>query len=238
MIVGPTMPTPTNRRGAPTIAAGWVYLIHTWDDPRMYVGQSARPPFRRVNEERRTMPWGPDIKPGREGYTILRRVESSGDPTIDAILLDLAEAEEIRRLNPTDNRNRPDPAVFVARLAAARAGTIVGDPWGTDPFGTGRRGRAPRSAPRRAPRQPRRTTPTGRVPDRGGDPWVWLKAAAFVALSALSVIVALPVAQAWPNPTAPWVIVPVAAVLGPVGVALAVRRAFGRAPVRRRRRRR
>jgi len=110
---------PTNY---PTVPAGWIYLHHTAQDPHKYVGQTIRPPYKRINEERRTFPWGAELLPGRQGYTIVARVESEGDPVVDGVLLDLAEAVAIQRYHPTENINRPDPAVFHERLALARAG--------------------------------------------------------------------------------------------------------------------
>jgi hypothetical protein len=202
----------------------------------MYVGQSTRPPGRRVEEHRRLMPWGHAILPGRNGYTIVRRVESSGNPTIDAILLDLAEAQEIRRLNPTDNLNRPDPGVFEARLAAARAALAAEAPWGPDPFGAGH----PVGTSQVAPRRRRGAGPSRARGGRGQvaprDPLMVLKVVGFIALAMPCGALAVWLAAALPYPEAPWVAAPIAAVLGPAWIAKAVRDSWGK-PRRRRRRR-
>lgn len=221
----PTKPAAPHRgtpRATPTKPAGWIYLDHTWDDPHKYVGQTRRPVWQRVNEERKTMPWGPQIKPGRDGYTILRRVESSGNPAIDAILLDLAEAEEIARWVPSDNVNRPDPEVFVGRLADAYAGRP------TSTVGTPRRPTVgtPRTAPRGSVRSPRTT---GR-----GVPWAVV---GWAALAVLWAVVGVAVFGDAPSPRTPWVAVPVMTVLGPALTVGMTRRAFGGRPKRRRRRR-
>lgn len=210
---------PTARpRRTPTKPAGWIYLIHTWDDPHKYLGQSRRPVPQRVNEERKTMPWGADILPGRDGYTILRRVESLGSPHLDAIALDLAEAEEIQRWTPSDNANRPDPAMFRQRLQAAR--DAPAPPW------TPRRP-APPTAPRRPSRTPRqrptRRRPVGR----------W-RAVGLVLLAATWALTVGRVAVAWPDPAAPWVAAPVAALLGPALTVRLYRRSLGRSRRRRR----
>src|ERR1044072_7873258 len=126
----PTMNPSIAPRRTPTKPAGWIYLIHTWDDPQMYVGQTVTPVWSRVNAHRKNQPWGPRIRPGRDGPTILRPAEASGAaspaaPAMGAVLRALAEAEEIQRWEPSDNANRPDPAVFQARLQALRAGVPV-----------------------------------------------------------------------------------------------------------------
>jgi len=210
-------PTIAPRR-TPTKPAGWIYLIHTWDDPQMYVGQTVTPVWSRVNAHRKNQPWGPRIRPGRDGYTILRRVESSGDPAIDAVLLDLAEAEEIQRWEPSDNANRPDPAVFQARLQALRAGVPV--------------------APRFAPAVVAERSPVGRWrgAPRARRPVPW-RGVGFAALSVLCVIVGLRLSAAWPNPADPWVVVPIAAILGPAAIVGIYRRCTRPRPRRRRTRR-
>lgn len=188
-------PTTAPRR-TPTKPAGWIYLIHTRDDPTMYVGQTTTPVWSRVNAHRKRQPWGGRIKPGRDGYTILRRVESLGDPTLNAIALDLAEAEEIARWHPSDNANRPDPEVFRARLERAMVNPTDFTP------------------------RPRRWARTGPLNGRAvaseawgrGVPW---RVVGFALLSAAWVVLVGRVAGAMPNPTAPWVAIPMAAVLGP-----------------------
>lgn len=212
-------------RNTPTKPAGWVYLIHTWDDATKYVGQSSRPVWQRVNEERRTLPWGGDIKPGRDGYTILRRVDSTGDPARDAILLDLAEAEAIAQWTPSENALRPDPAVFRARLAALDRGGAGLPSWGppATPRFTGRGTRPPtvgrgRGTTRRNPR---------------GVPW---RTVGFAVLAAAWVALAVLIFKDAPNPRTVWIVVPIAAAFGPLATVGAYRRTVH--PKRRRRRRR
>ena len=212
--VGPT----TTPRKAPTKPAGWVYVQHTSYDPTKYVGQSKRPVWNRINEERRTFPWGADILPGRDGYTILRRVESLGNPTLDAIALDLAEAEEIARLHPTENANRPNPTVFRARLADA-----VGSPLPPPTF---------------APVGRRRGAIVGRptVAARKARPFPWRTVVAAI-VGVTWGLVGLRLSLTFPNPTVPWVVVPVAAFVGPpLTFAWWRRHVLKRRPARRRRR--
>lgn len=204
-----------------TKPAGWIYLIHTIDDPNKYIGQASRPVWTRVNEHRRLQGWGPDILPGRTGYTILRRVEATGSPVLDAIALDLAEAEEIQRRHPTENAYRPDPEVFRERYANVRAGRPA--------------------VPRFTPRTPRgtRSRPTRAVP-RG----TWGRRVRAVGVLVLAVAWAVgavrlgvPVGEAAQAPWVPWVAGPVASALGPA-LTLHMWRNAGRKPRRRRRRHR
>lgn len=194
--MNPTWDPTTRPIVGPTVAAGWIYVHHTRRDPTKYVGQTIRPPWVRIREERRTFTWGAELLPGRDGYSIVCRVESEGDPTIDAVLLDLAEAEAIRRLDPTENRNRPDPEIFRARLAAARAGLLP----------------TPRPRPRRAGRVRPFRHPTGGGRTRRGVPW---RTVGRALLAVAWAIVGLMMTVHSGNPTTPWVVVPIAAVLGP-----------------------
>jgi hypothetical protein len=216
-------PAGTPRRN-PTTPAGWIYLHHTGYDPHKYVGQSKRPVWNRINEERRTFPWGADLLPGRAGYTILRRVESCGDTAADAILLDLAEAEEIQRWWPTENANRPDPQVFRQRLAALHAdpagGRDGGASWGSRVAPVRARPPRPAPAPRSAP-LPREHR--------------WRRVG-FVILAIFCAVVAGRVTAHAHNPTTPWVVVPVVAVMGPTIAFHLFDRATRRRPARRRRR--
>lgn len=223
--MNPTLgPTATPRR-APTKPAGWVYLIHTWDDDRKYGGQTSQPPWRRIQRHRNTQRWGSQIMPGRDGYTILRRVDSCGDPARDAILLDLAEAEEIDKWQPTENVLRPDPQLFRRRLAAYDAGLIVGfsptNPTRLPGLGapTASWGSTAVGRPRRSPRR---------------IPWGSIR---FAVLSVLSVIVVWRLGAPWANPRAPWVVLPMAALLGPVAI-VGLARKVTQPPRRRRSRRR
>lgn len=235
--MNPTADPTRSTRQANAKPAGWIYVIHTWDDPTKYVGQTERPPYKRVREERKTFPWGHTIKPGRDGYTILRRVESTGDIMLDAILLDLAEAEEIQRLTPSDNANRPNPQVFRDRLAAAARG---------EPVGSTRNPTAPRwvaalgprpdhlkpiPPPRRGPARTQRVAPTR----RRGIPWRRLGVGVLVVAW---VVLATRITAHAANPTTPWVVIPMAAVLGPwATVTLWARAARGGRKRRRPRRR-
>jgi hypothetical protein len=205
-----------------TKPAGWIYLVHTAADPNKYIGQAARPVWTRINEHRRCQEWGPDILPGRTGYTIIRRVEATGNPTLDAIALDLAEAEEIQRRHPTENTYRPDPQVFRDRYANVLAGR-------------------PATPPRTPSRVPRgsRTRPTGRTP-RG----TWGHRARGAGILVLAVVwavaavrVGIPVGEAAQAPWVPWVAAPVAFALGPA-LTLNKWRSAGRRTHHRRRRRR
>lgn len=210
-----------------TRPAGWIYVIHTATDRTKYVGQTVQPPWVRIERHRNTQRWGGEILPGRDGYTIIRRIDSYGDATLDAIALDLAEAEEIRRLDPTENGNRPDPAIFHARMAAA-----LGNPTG------GRTPRPPRPTTptgRRTP-HPTRTRGAARVRHRKPFPWglllripvglVWAWAAVRVGVN-----VATQTGAAW----WPWVLGVVAFFLGPV-LTVAALRSWGWLPRKRRRR--
>jgi hypothetical protein len=192
----PTMNPPVRPPRGRTVLAGSIYCIHTHDDPRAYVGQTGGPVGRRVDSHRLRQLWGHTIRPGRGGYHVVTRVESSGDPTRDEILLDLAEAIAIRDINPTFNDLRPDPTIFRNRLAAYDAGTL------------------------QAASQPSRRVPAlswGRV-----------------ILATLWAVVALMVTAGGPNPTTPWVAVPIAIFVGP-WITL---RMFAKQPSRRRRARR
>lgn len=235
--MNPTADPTRSTRQANAKPAGWIYVIHTWDDPTKYVGQTTQPVWSRVRGHRKDKPWGPDIKPGRDGYTILRRVDSTGDIMLDAILLDLAEAEEIQRLTPSDNANRPDPQVFRDRLSATARGKAVG---------SARRPTQGRWAPalgaqpdhlKPIPRPPRGTpqTPRRGPTRRRGVPWRGLGVAALVIAW---VVLATRVSEHTTNPTTPWVVIPMAAVLGPwATVALWARAARGGKKRRRRARR-
>lgn len=206
-------------RLAPTKPAGWIYLIHTWDDDRKYVGQTTTPVWQRINAHRKDKPWGREIRPGRDGYTILRRVESLGEPSLDAIALDLAEAEAIAEWHPSDNAHRPDPQVFRDRLALARIDPTA---WASTP----RRGVAPVARP-----TPGRTRPPAARPI----PW---RTFGFVILSAAWVVITARLTADATNPTTPWVAIPIAALLGPVATVGLYRKATRRTPRRRYRRRR
>lgn len=214
-----SQPTPTRQAVRP---AGWIYLVHTVADATKYIGQTSQPVPSRINQHRRALTdggqtWGHTILPGRQGYTILRRVESLGHPVLDAIALDLAEAEEILRWTPTENTNRPNPQVFRDRLAAR-----MGRP--LPPVPTARPGVA------RVPQTPVAV----RVPTL---PWrklgwivlgcVWAYVAWWFATTA--------VANGLPWAWAPWAFVPAAAVIGP---ALTVRFVTHKPRRRRRTRRR
>lgn len=212
--MNPTADPTRSTRRPNTKPAGWIYVIHTWDDPTKYVGQTTHPVWSRVKGHRRDKPWGDDIKPGRDGYTILRRVDSTGDVMLDAILLDLAEAEEIQRLTPSDNANRPDPQVFRDRLAAAARGEYVG-PAQRTPGGRWAPSLGPKPnhlrpipPPRRQPARTQRATPTR----RRGIPWRGVGVAVLVVAW---VVLAARVSGHTTNPTTPWVVIPMAAVLGP-----------------------
>ena len=189
----------------------------------MYVGQTVTPVWSRVNAHRKDKPWGLDIKPGRDGYTILRRVESTGIPALDKIALDLAEAEEIQRLTPSDNAHRPDPQVFRNRLAAAQRGGAVGPTARPTPARW-----VPPSDPTRGAGRTQRRVPAR----RRGVPWRGIGVALLVVLW---VYVAVRISAHTTNPTTPWVMIPMAAVLGPWGtVALWARAARGGRKRRRR----
>lgn len=207
--------------------AGWIYVQHTAADPEKYAGQSSRPVWNRINEERRTLPWGRDILPGRTGYTIVRRVESLGHPTLDAIALDLAEAEVIQERHPTENANRPHPQIFRDRLAAALAARDAGtlpDPGSPMPWAI------PRPTASRTPRPTasrgaaRGAIPRARAVGRGVGAAVRgvgyaVAAVGLLAVGLLSAWVALQVSRPVGSETGaawlPWVCVPVAFVLAP-----------------------
>jgi hypothetical protein len=209
---------------AGTEPAGWIYVQHTATDPVKYAGQSSRPVWNRINEERRTLPWGRDILPGRTGYTIVRRVESLGHPTLDAIALDLAEAEVIQERHPTENANRPDPRVFRDRLAAAQtahaAGTLT-DPMTQTPWAPPRAERPHTPRPRGASRgqAPRARTvgdivgAVARGVGRAVTAMVLITVGVGCAWVALHV--ARPVGVETGTPWLPWACVPIAFVLGP-----------------------
>lgn len=202
-------------------------------DPTKYIGQTTEPvPVRvkrhRLPLERGGQTWGHEILPGRQGYTILRRVESSGDPGIDAMLLDLAEAEEIARWVPSENTHRPDPQVFRDRLTEAtargRATPTAAPILGL--FGTP-------SPPTRRPNVGARMSPTGGVA-RAPRPVPWggiLRVALGVVWGFIVGRVAAATGVEW----APWAAVPVAAFVGPLLTIAWVRRAFRVAPRRGRR---
>jgi hypothetical protein len=190
----------------------------------MYVGQTVQPVWQRVNGHRADKPWGRDIKPGRDGYTILRRVESCGNPTIDAILLDLAEAEEIQRWTPSDNANRPNPQVFRARLAQlgynpTAPHTPTGRPWPSAlgkpvdpgaipaPVFRGATRPTPRGTPTTGPRTPQRA-----APQQARVSW---RAVGFLILSLTWAVIAERLCAHAVNPTTPWIVIPMGALLGP-----------------------
>lgn len=210
-----------------TPPAGWIYMQHTAADPKKYVGQSKRPVYRRIQEERRTFTWGPQILPGRQGYTILMRVESLGHPVLDAIALDLAEAEMIALHHPSENANRPDPEMLRRRLAAAQqthAEGLLLDPTAYVPW------KPPRAARPTTPR------PTGsRGDSRGAVPRARRvgDAVGSVARGVVGVVTAMgliavgigatwvaflmarPVGIELGHPWVPWVVTPMVGLLAP-----------------------
>jgi hypothetical protein len=218
----PTVSPTAIPRSTPTKAAGWIYMLHTAYDTQKYVGQSKRPVWKRVAEERKTFPWGCDILPGRDGYTILRRVPSLGNPLLDEIALDLAEAEEIQKWHPSENAHRPDPQVFRDRLALARVNPTLLVAQG--------RGAVPRKGPPAVPRGRAKTPPHRR-------PFPW-RGVLFVAVGVLCALAVGRMSPYFPNPTVAWVVIPMAAVLGPAWVFRIVHNAIHPRPRRRSRRRR
>lgn len=213
-----------------TAPAGWIYLIHVAGDPNAYIGQTVQPPGLRIEHHRRTQDWGDKILPGRNGYTIIRRVENYGSPALNAIALDLAEAEEIQRRNPTYNGNRPDPAIFHARMAAAL----------TNPTGNPTP-RTPRATPRvtaRVGAHPTRGRGVARPTPRKGIPWGLIAripvgfAFAWVALR-----VGTNVSHQTGTPWWPWVLTPIAFLIGPA-ITVGLLRSWGWLPKPRKRGRR
>jgi hypothetical protein len=217
-----------------TRPAGWIYLIHITGDPVAYVGQTVQPPGVRIEWHRRNQPWGSQILPGRQGYTIIRRVDTYGSPTLDAIALDLAEAEEIERRNPTFNGNRPDPAIFHARMADA-----LTDPTANPTARPARR--SPRSAPhptRPVGGNPTRPRGVPRPMGRRGFPWGLVgRCIVGAAWAWVALRVGVNVAHNTGTPWWPWVATPVAFLIGPV-LSVAVLRGMGWWPKPRRRGRR
>lgn len=213
------------------VPAGWIYLIHTVDDPNAYIGQTTQPPGLRIEHHRRTQQWGDRILPGRRGYTIIGRVDSYGSPTLNAIALDLAEAEQIQRRNPTYNGNRPDPAIFHARMAAALA-AHKNDPT-TNPTT-----RTPHRTPRpttRVGRTPTRGRGVGRPKPRRGIPWgVVGRIPVGLVFAWVALRVGLNVAHNTGTPWWPWVLTPVAFLIGPV-IVVGLLRSWGWLPKPRRR---
>lgn len=210
-----------------TPPAGWIYMQHTADDPKKYVGQSKRPVWERIREERRTFTWGADLLPGRRGYTILMRVESLGHPTLDAIALDIAEADMIAKHHPSENAYRPDPQMLRARLAAAQEahaqgmlpdpGTYV--PWAPPrptkphtPRPVGFRGGRPTGVPRA-----RRVGNAVGSAARGvvGVVFAVTLAAVGVGAAWVALQVSRPVGAELGAPWVPWVCVPVALLFAP-----------------------
>jgi len=257
-----TRPTtnPTRRPTTPRPArpAGWIYLLHTTNDPTKYVGQTSVPVPQRVRQHRRPLEqggqrWGHEILPGREGYTILARVESFGDPFLDAIALDLVEAEMIQKWTPSENTNRPNPQVFRDRLAAAQRTTGAGRPNAprgpnpTTPRWVGGLGPMdihgnPTTHPTTRPTANPTHRPT-RHPTTRSNGQRWALVIRLVLGVVLGVVAARATAHTGP-PWWPWAFTAATAVLGPFGVIGAFRWAVHKyvepvmGPPRRRRRRR
>ena len=179
--------------------------MHTYTDPAKYIGQTKQPVPKRVNRQRLPLDkggqtWGHEILPGRQGYTILQRVESTGDPTLDAIALDLAEAEMIAQWHPSENTNRPNPQVFRDRLAEASRGAPT-------PSRGASRGTSHKPRPT-APRRPA-TPPVGRSHRL---PW---DSVGRLLLATVWGVGALRVGLATGGEWVPWAAVPIAVGLGP-----------------------